>query len=161
MSPPFKLLSLCLYVFYKSGGGRTWGEFVHKQFTAKSLFIDPVVSMNKKKDLKISFPEFDIKRALVLPDKCNAVVFKFHAFSFDFDEFEPTEIKEVEWEYDVKYKEDVIPAKNLTVKCGDFVGSSIFVGFTMLYLEKGSYRSNVLNEIDFNPASILAAFQLV
>ncbi len=125
------------------------------------FFIDPVVSMNKKKDLKISFPEFDIKRALVLPDKCNAVVFKFHAFSFDFDEFELTEIKGVEWEYDVKYKENVIPAKNLTIKCNDFVGSSIFVGFTMLYLEKGSYRSNVLNEIDFNPASILAAFQLV
>lgn len=124
------------------------------------FFIDPVVSLNKKKDLKISFPEFDIKRALVLPDKCNAVVFKFHAFSFDFDEFEPTEIKEVEWEYDIKYRENVIPAKNLIIKCGDFAVSSIFVGFTMLYLEKGSYRSNVLNEVNFNPASIMAAFQL-
>jgi len=122
------------------------------------LFIDPVISLNKKNELKISFPEFDIKRALVLPEKCNAVVFKFFAVSFDFDEFEPTEIKDIEWEYDVK--QDGIPAKTLTIKCSDFVGSSIFVGFTILYLEKSSRRSNVLNEIDFNPASILAAFQL-
>jgi len=87
------------------------------------------------------------------------VVFKFQAFSFNFDQLEPIEIKGVEWEYDVNYKENMIPAKNLIIKCGDFVGSSIFVGFTMLYLEKGSYRSNVLNEVNFNPASILAAFQ--
>jgi len=124
------------------------------------LFIDPVISLNKKKDLKISFPEFDFKRALVLPEKCNAIAFKFKALSFDFDELETLEINDVEWEYDIKYREHPIPAKTLTVKCGDFVGTSIFVGFTILYLEKDSRRSNVLNEIDFNPASILAAFQL-
>ncbi|WP_104385319.1 hypothetical protein [Sphingobacterium sp. HMA12] len=124
------------------------------------FFIDPLISLNKKKDLKISFPEFDIKRALVLPEKCNAVVFKFYAFSFDFDELEPKEIKDTEWEYDLKYKQDPIPAKSLTIKCGEFIGSSIFIGFTILYLEKDCRRSNVLNEIDFNPASILAAFQL-
>ncbi|MEI2272720.1 hypothetical protein OHD16_11255 [Sphingobacterium sp. ML3W] len=124
------------------------------------LFIDPVISLNKRKDLKISFPQFDIKRALVLPEKCNAVVFKFKALSFDFDELGPIEINDVEWEYDIKYREQAISEKTLTVKCGDFVGTSIFVGFTMLYLEKDSRRSNVLNKIDFNPASILAAFQL-
>lgn len=124
------------------------------------LFIDPLISLNKKKDLQISFPEFDIKRALVLPEKCNAVVFKFHAFSFDFDELEHKEIKDTEWEYDLKYKQDPIPAKTLTIKCGEFIGSSIFIGFTILYLEKDSRRSNVLNEIDFNAASILVAFQL-
>ncbi|WP_223583232.1 hypothetical protein [Sphingobacterium sp. GVS05A] len=124
------------------------------------LFIDPVISLNKKNELKISFPEFDIKRALVLPEKCNAIVFKFHAVSFDFDQFEPTEIKDTEWEYDVEYKQDAIPAKTLTIKCWEFINRSIFVGFTILYLEKNSCWSNVLNEIDFNPASILAAFQL-
>lgn len=124
------------------------------------LFIDPVISLNKKQDLKISFPEFDVKRALILPEKCNAVVFKFNAFSFNFDQLEPIEIKDVEWEYDVKYKQETIPARTLTIKCGDFTGNSIFVGFTILYLEKDSRRSNVLNDIDFNPASILTAFQL-
>lgn len=124
------------------------------------LFIDPVISLNKKKDLKISFPEFDLKSALVLPEKCNAVVFKFKALSFDFDELEPKEINDAEWEYDTKYREQAIPARTLTIKCGDFVGTSIFVGFTMLYLQKDSRRSNVLNEIDCNPASILAAFQI-
>jgi len=48
----------------------------------------------------------------------------------------------------------------LSIACGDFVGSSIFVGFTILYLAKDRRRPNILNEKDFNPASILTAFQL-
>ncbi|WP_433901462.1 hypothetical protein [Sphingobacterium puteale] len=42
----------------------------------------------------------------------------------------------------------------------EFVGTPILVGFTILYLHKSARRCNVLNEVDFSPSSILAAFQL-
>ncbi|WP_324758363.1 hypothetical protein [Sphingobacterium thalpophilum] len=124
------------------------------------LFVDPTVVLNKKHELKISFPEFNIGRALALPKNCNAVVLKFHAYSFDFDEIDHKEIKDVEWEYDFSSSQDSIPARTLTIRCKDYSGSSIMVGFTILYLEKGIRRSNVLNEADFSPATILAAFQV-
>jgi hypothetical protein len=128
--------------------------------TQDYLFIDPAISLSKKKKLKVSFPEFDMKRATILPKRCNAIVFKFQAFAFNFDQLRSVVIQDTEWEYDVKYKENIIPEKSLSIACGDFVGSSIFVGFTILYLAKDRRRPNILNEKDFNPASILTAFQL-
>ncbi|WP_333863995.1 hypothetical protein [Sphingobacterium sp.] len=123
------------------------------------LFIDPVVSVNENNELNISFPEFESSSALVVHKKCNAIVFKFHAFAFDFEMSDFIEIKDTEWEYDIIHKEHTIPAKSLTIECADYAGKSIVVGFTILYLYKDSRRSTVLNEIDCNPASILAAFQ--
>ncbi len=80
--------------------------------------------------------------------------------SHSIDQLKSVVIQDTEWEYDVKYKENIIPEKSLSIACGDFVGSSIFVGFTILYLAKDRRRPNILNEKDFNPASILTAFQL-
>ena len=53
-----------------------------------------------------------------------------------------------------------IPAKTISIPCNEFVGTPILVEFTILYLHKSARRCNVLNEVDFSPSSILAAFQL-
>lgn len=125
-----------------------------------ALNIDPVVKLSEKNQIEISFPIFDIKRALLLPKGCNAIVFKFHTFSFDFKEREFAEVKDEEWEIDIVYDQDPIPAKTISIPCNEFAGTPVLVGFTIIYLRKNGRRCTVLNEVDSTPATILAAFQL-
>ncbi len=125
-----------------------------------ALNIDPTVSLTDENQIEISFPIFHINRALLIPKDCNAIAFKFHTFSFNFKEREFTEVKDEEWEIDIVYGQDPIPAKMISIPCNEFVGTPILVGFTIIYLYKDGRRCNVLNEVDCTPATILAAFQL-
>jgi len=97
---------------------------------------------------------------LLLPKGCNAIVFKFQAFSFNLKEREFIEVKGEEWEIDIVYNQDPISAKKISIPCNEFVGTPILVGFTIIYLHKNGRSCNVLNEVDCTPATILAAFQL-
>ena len=125
-----------------------------------ALNIDPAVKLTEDNEIEVSFPIFDIKRALLLPKGCNAIAFKFLTFSFDFKEREFAEVKDEEWEIDIVYDQGQIPAKTISIACNEFVGTPILIGFTIVYLHKDGRRCTVLNEVDFSPASILAAFQL-
>lgn len=125
-----------------------------------ALSIDPAVKLTEENQIDISFPKFDVNRALLLPKNCNAIVFKFHAFSFNFKEREFAEIKNEEWEIDIVYDQDPISAKTISIPCNEFAGNPVLVGFTIIYLHKNGRRCNVLNAIDCTPATILAAFQL-
>ena len=125
-----------------------------------ALNIDPAVKLTEDNEIEVSFPIFDIKRALLLPKGCNAIAFKFLTFSFDFKEREFAEVKDEEWEIDIVYDQGPIPAKTISIACNEFVGTPILVGFAIVYLHKDGRRCTVLNEVDFSPSSILAAFQL-
>ncbi|MEZ0452552.1 hypothetical protein ABTW24_13195 [Sphingobacterium thalpophilum] len=124
------------------------------------LTIAPAVNLTEESQIEISFPLFDIKQALLMPKDCNPIVFKFHTFSFNFKEREFTEVKDEEWEIDIVYDQEPIPAKMISIPCNEFADTPLLVGFTIIYLHKNGRRCNVLNEVDCTPATILAAFQL-
>lgn len=133
-------------------------QFNEKNHLEDYFYLDPEIQLNQEKQLSIQLPEFDILKTVRMTKDCHNIILHFQIVSFNFEKQTPEVIKSITMETAVNYKDPIVKAQQWTIDCSKSKNKIILIGFNIHYIVKNGSKEYLLNDKEFNTASIIGAF---
>lgn len=122
------------------------------------LYLDPVVSLNSKKQVCVHFPDFYPKEHLHFPKDASHVAIRAEVFSFRFRGRTYFTLGTEEIEIDLHHGQRLINEQTFIFNAPTEPYDTLLVGLTVLYLDGNGPRSFLYNSKELHPAAIIGGF---